>query len=372
MAPAAALSTRSTPPTTGALLAEQHGTPTIARMRETAGSAIEGGIDFLLAGQGDDGMWRDFLTAAGQASTWPTGYIGNCLQLAGADRNALERTADALVPLQQSDGGWGYNEETPSDADSTSWALLFLARMGGRDRACRRAGLCLARHQRRHSGGVATYAEPGPIRRYMDLGRWVPFRGWCRPHIEVSAVAGRAHCALASDVSHARAGAAWRYVHSRQNADGSWNSYWWTSPHFATQQAVELALSMRDLDPVRRAAAWTLRGQGHDGGWGAPGDVPTSAFATALSLSVLVSAGLDDWRPVARAIDALVRLQQEDGGWPSHPTLRIPFPADPSTAGDDRWRLVRFAPGIVVQDQHRTFTSATCVAALARAKHATG
>ena len=341
-------------------------------MHERVRAAIASGIDFLLAGQGGDGLWRDFLTPAGEASTWPSAYIGNALQLVGADRGAVERAADALALCQQPDGGWGYNEGTPSDADSTSWAVLFLTRMQRCDGACHRAGTCLARHQRWLSGGVATYAEPGPIRRYMGLGRWVPFRGWCHPHIEVSAVAGRAYCALASDVSCARAGGAWRYVRLRQNADGSWDSYWWNSPHFATQQAVALALSMRDLDPVRRAAAWTLRGQRHDGGWGVPGEAVASSFATALSLSVLAVSGLDDRQLIAGGIDALLRQQQADGGWPSRPALRIPLPADRSPAGDDRWRLIRFGAGIVVQDQHRTFTSATCVAALAHSLRAIG
>ena len=204
--------------------------------------------------------------------------------------------------------------------------------MPGHDSACHRAYTCLARHQRL-SGGVATYAESEPIRQYMGLGRWVPFRGWCRPQIEVSAAAGRALCALRSDVARASADAAWRYVKSRQNGDGSWNSYWWISPHFATQQAVTLALSMRDPDPVRSAAAWVFNGQHHDGGWGLPGESEISSFATALSLSVLAVSGLDYRRPIAGGIDALVCLQQADGGWPSHPALRISPTCRPKSRG---------------------------------------
>ncbi|MET8545639.1 hypothetical protein ABZW03_34135, partial [Kitasatospora sp. NPDC004799] len=236
------------------------------------------------------------------------------------------------------------------------------------------------------SGGVATYAEPGPIRRYMELDRRMPFRGWCRPQTEVSAAAGLANLAVAADPSRlpadrlhadrlhagAQAGAhaAWRYVRRRQRADGSWDSYWWTSPHFATRQAVALALGVGDLAPVRRAAAWALRGQRHDGTWGAPG-AAASPFATALSLLVLTDAGLGDDRPIIRGTEALVRLQQADGTWPSHPVLRIPLPADRSTSGDGRWRPIRFDTGITVPDQHRLFTSATCLAALARALRVT-
>lgn len=332
--------------------------------------ALDGGVGFLVSRQGMDGLWRDFFTPAGEASTWPSAYIGAALQIAAADPDALERAADALVRRQQPDGGWGYNEATPSDADSTSWAVLFLTGLQHRPQfqdACRHAGAFLNRHQRR-TGGVATYAEPASIRQYMGLPNWMPFWGWCRPQIEVSAAAGRAQYALSTKAPLASSVAAWRYVRSRQKSDGSWDSYWWTSPHVATQQSVAFALVMHDQDPIRRAVAWALRGQRRDGGWETPGWTTASALATALSLSVLAAAEVVDRRSVCRGIDALIRIQQDDGGWPSRPELRIPLPVDRGPARDDRWRPIRFDAGMVVADQHRTFTSATCVAALAEAQ----
>jgi len=44
--------------------------------------ALAGGVEFLLAQQGRDGLWRDFETLAGEASDWPTGFVG--AQLVGA------------------------------------------------------------------------------------------------------------------------------------------------------------------------------------------------------------------------------------------------------------------------------------------------
>jgi squalene-hopene/tetraprenyl-beta-curcumene cyclase len=335
---------------------------TVVGAGDPVGDAIEGGAEFLRSRQGDDGLWCDFRTPAGEASTWPTAYIGYALGLAGADGPALQRAGDALALRQHVDGGWGYNEHTPVDADSTSWAALFLARLGDRDDSCRRAASCLVQHQKR-GGGVATYAHPGPIRRYTGMPSWVPFRGWCQPHLEVSAAAGLAFAELPLAGFSRSAGAAWRFVRSRQVADGSWRSYWWTSPHVATRLAVALAAHMRDRDAVRRAAVWTRAGQQTDGGWCAAGS-ETSAFATALSVSVLVRCELDRG-PIAGGVAALLRLQRPDGSWPSHPILRIPVPPDRRTAGDDRWHPFEFQPGIVVDDQHRTFTTATCLVALA-------
>lgn len=318
-------------------------------MSTTPPVALERGTRFLLAMQGGDGLWRDFLTPAGEASEWPTAFVAAALHAAGAEARALERAAGSLVANQNDDGGWGYNEDVPSDADSTACVLLFLALMGREDAACRRAASCLIRHQHAESGGIATYSEAGPIRRYMGVGRWMRFGGWCRPHTEVTATAGRALAALGLS----EADAAWRYVRSQQRADGSWSAYWWTSPHYTTLQAVELALSLGDHGPVGRAAEWAIRGQADDG-----------AFATALSLSLLLAAGASG-QPVERAISRLVTLQDADGGWPSDPIMRIPLPGDVDPDRRRRFRLL--GSGLVVRDQHRTFTSAACVAALARA-----
>ncbi len=241
----------------------------------------------------------------------------------------------------------------PTDADSTACVLLFLALTGRRGGASRRAASCLVSHQR-PSGGVATYRESGPIRRFTGVGRWMRFDGWCSPHLEVTATAGRALATLAPDGRSAGARAAWRYVRSRQRDDGSWGSYWWTSPHYATEQAVELAALLDDREPVERGARWATRGLDRGA---------ASAFATALSLSVLVHAGADE-RETEAAIERLAALQDDDGGWPSEPIMRIPYPGD---VDPDRPRRRGFR-GLLVADQHRTFTSATCVAALTRAR----
>jgi Squalene-hopene cyclase C-terminal domain/Prenyltransferase and squalene oxidase repeat len=283
------------------------------------------------------------------------------------EREALERAADALVETQQGDGGWGYHAGVPTDADSTACALLFLAALGDRDPSCiRRAASCLASHQDEETGGLATYREPEPIRSFMGLGSEFDLSGWCAGHVEVTAAAGRAFAAVSATTPSGEAEAAWRYVSARQRADGSWASYWWTTHHYPTLQAVALALDLGDRAAVARAAQWALREQDQDGGWPAPG-VATSAFATALSLSVLLRAG-ESGPPVDRATERLLALQDIDGGWPSHPIMRIPPPGLAEPDCHDDWRLDGLGTGVVVRDQHRLFTTAACVGALALAR----
>lgn len=335
-----------------------------------ASLALESGMRFLLAKQGRDGLWRDFLTPAGEASQWPTGFIAAALHLGGGEASALERAAATLVATQHVDGGWGYSENVPTDADSTACVMLLLTAIGHDRDAYESAAECLVKHQDGQDGGVATYSEPGPIRAFMGVGRWMRFDGWCSPHTEVAAMAGRALAAVPAVTYRAAADAAWRYVRARQREDGSWSSYWWTSPHYTTLQAVQLATVMGDHVAVARAAEWATRAQAGDGAWNAPG-ATTSAFTTALSLSILLSAG-DSGPQVERGVLRLAALQDDDGSWPSHPIMRIPLPRDVDPDRPRGLRLGRAGRGFVVADQHRTFTTATCVAALAQAQAAIG
>jgi hypothetical protein len=97
-----------------------------------------------------------------------------------------------LIRDQHRDGGWGYHRHVPSDADSTAWALLFLAAAGPSRRVTEQAGSCLRRHQDPQSGGVSTYAAPEPIRRYMGVDSHADVEGWRTHDLAVTATAGRA------------------------------------------------------------------------------------------------------------------------------------------------------------------------------------
>jgi squalene cyclase len=327
--------------------------------------ALACGVSFLLAAQGRDGLWRDFETLAGEASDWPTGFIGTQLLDAGVRGGPIDTAADALVERQQRDGGWGYHRDVPSDADSTACALSFLAATGRGRQAMERAGRCLRRHQDMRSGGVATYSDPEPIRRYLAVGRRSDLRGWCARHLEVTATAGRAFAAVPSSYFLAEANLAWRYVRPRQAADGGWSSYWWVGRHYPTLQAVALGSALGDPRPAARAAGWALSEQLPSGAWGAPRAEP-SAFATALSLAVLLRAG-GHREAVKRGLLELVGLQQDDGGWPAHASMRIPPPHVAEPDGYESWRVDALGTGVVVRDHHRLFTTSACVSTLAAA-----
>jgi squalene cyclase len=325
--------------------------------------ALAGGVGFLLAHQGQDGLWHDFETLAGEASDWPTGFIGAQLLDAGVLGTPIEAAAEALLERQHRDGGWGYHRDVPSDADSTACVLIFLAAAGQAYQAMERAGRCLQRHQDPRTGGLATYADPEPIRRYMGVGRRVDLRGWCTHHLEVTATAGRAFAAVPEGRFRSEADLAWAYVERRQATDGGWGSYWWVGRHYPTLQAVALGCALGEPEPAARAARWALSRQQPGGAWGEPG-AERSAFASALALAVMLRGGVQG-DAVIRGLRELVSLQHDDGGWSGHAWMRIPPPHVAEPDGHQSWHVDGLGTSVVVRDQHRLFTTSACVSTLA-------
>jgi energy-coupling factor transport system substrate-specific component len=94
-------------------------------------------------------------TFQGQVNLTAFGILA--LRAAGTSRSQLARSAAWLRDAQNGDGGWGFQPEAGSDADSTGAALQGLAAAGARGRATRRGVAFLRRIQ----GGDGGYALAG-------------------------------------------------------------------------------------------------------------------------------------------------------------------------------------------------------------------
>src|SRR5262249_31129750 len=145
--------------------------------------------------------------------------------------------------------GWGWNFLQPADADSTLWALRLADRLGVLDSERARAGLrFLQRHI--HADGLSTYVADH--HRTWSNGAVVN-PGWFEVHDCVTAAA-----AGFPQIGNVPLGA----LRARQRDDGSWRSYWWQSPAYATAHAAD-ALSQHgapdDRARIARAVAWARR-----------------------------------------------------------------------------------------------------------------
>jgi squalene cyclase len=312
----------------------------VSGLAVVAHSAARSSAAFLLSRQSREGCWTDWDLPPGPSDQWTTAYIGCRLAAAPgplASSSAPARSAAAawLVEHEFPGGGWGYSDVVGADADSTAWALLFLARQAA---PIGRSSYEFLASFQQLDGGFSTYGA--------DAG----LGSWCRPQVEVTALAARALlCAgikeqewLAADKAAVDMAVrrALRYLACHERPDGTWGSFWWASPLYATAAVLSL---VRDTCAVAESEVI---------GKGLANVVPGNAFEQALLLECLVGAGEFGGGGISVMLDALLGTQLDDGSWPSAPILRL---ADRDAC----------APaGPLFADQNRLFTTATVLGAL--------
>ncbi|MDQ1733894.1 MAG: hypothetical protein QOH56_145 [Pseudonocardiales bacterium] len=320
--------------------------------------AIESCIGFLRHHQSADGSWSDWDLSPGASDSWTTAYLG--CQLVAVTAPWRERTvpctrsaAGWLKSHELETGGWGYNPRVGADADSTALAIRLQSLEGAPIRA---ASWRRLREFQQPDGGFATYsADDG-------LGSWGASTA------DVSASAGYAllganekadaqtddHADWDTD-NHADGdtGSALArtvgYLMTQRRPDGLWNSFWWSSPLYATRAALALLVAVRGRLDLTRTRHTLLGVQARN------------AFDGALLLDCLelLTTGGPRCTTVASLAETLIATQLSDGSWTSVPVLRL-------TDRDCLRPWDRLQAGPLYADPQRLFTSATVVAALSR------
>jgi squalene cyclase len=333
--------------------------------------ALEAATRFIEASVNPDGFWSDFLTLAGESLYWVTGYVG-CALAGGAasgdeaKKRLLARAGSGILERQGDDGGWGYGPGVPSDADSTSWCLLFLARLGTQGAESReRAVGFLRTHQNPVDGGFRTYAKPSEVGRYMMLDASVSFEGWSSSQMCVTPVAARAILCAGSTVG---VDEALGYVRRGQTAEGYWEPYWWSERLYSTVNCMALLKARGDADDARRVSSaqeWIAKTQLDSGAWSDSQTAGGIPFSTALALRGLaVDPRADFSESVKKGVQWLLTDQLADGSWNSHHILRIPHPSTKEPWKQQLWARDGKAINAVIRDHRRLYTTATALAAL--------
>ena len=122
--------------------------------------------------------------------------------------------------------------------------------------------------------------------------------------------------------------AAYRYLRSEQEDNGSWFGRWGVNYIYgigAALPALETIGEDMRQPYVRRAVQWLLDHQNDDGGWGEScasyvdpdlhGVGPSTASQTAWALLALIAAGDADHPATHRGVAYLLQTQQPDGHW---------------------------------------------------------
>jgi hypothetical protein len=291
-------------------------------------SALARGLRWLVDSR-HDSHWADYELPVGRSNRWVTAYV--LCQLAhvppSLSTSALRRSvAETLIWLEGArtrHGGWGYNDRTSDDADSTGLSVLALR---AHERPVPSGALGVLRRCVHEDGGVSTY-PPGSV----------PGGSWTMPVADVTTTAA---LALEGDIDPTV------WLESQQLSSGLWTSFWWTTSLYATVSAI----------------AWLSR---------ASNSKPDCLDTTRVALSRYVASGsferalLTTARSelhLCRSSDYASELcdeQHHDGSWGPAAFLRLTNPDCPNPADV-------IDGGRVFVDTDRVLTTSTSIGTLAR------
>lgn len=341
--------------------------------RQRLQSALSSAIAFLLTQHRNSG-WADFNTPVGRSNQWVKAYVARSLLNTPDALGVLESSAVELIKEQRRNGGWGYNQHVPADADSTAIVLDFLTgfeESGATPvvrkkytKSLRRAADFLCRHQL-HDGGIATYRNTLRLRLVMRAFK-VGFGGWTQSHTCVTAAAIKALQRL-DDRHYAvniRRGTDY-LQRSVDKSTGLWSGYWWQGPYYPSAMALPLVSEVQQDKQLLETLIQNIKSlQLASGAWGSGGT--GSVFMTALVLSMFEDLNEGNLPCVEKAWQWLFQSQNHDGSWPSSPIMRIPAPDECHPEDDMPWRIDGLGTGVLIGDHCRLFTTATVIDTLKR------
>jgi squalene-hopene/tetraprenyl-beta-curcumene cyclase len=334
---------------------------------EAVNAALCRAVTYLTSKRGQDGLWRDFRTLAGESSEWVTGYVCEALAETESAAPLVGLATRRLIARQRTNGGWGYNRQVPTDADSTAWTLLALSSVAGwRPSAAVRGTRFLIRHQHGDTGGISTYHESDQIHHYIK-SNYSAVTGWTLPHVCVTAASLLA-LSVHKHPDERVLSRASSYVLDAQDAEGSWTGYWWKGIAYPTAVATRALVASRAASPaLLRRVCDMLHDRAERGrSWADAPDIGESAFSIALASRTLLLCRPVPNGVVREAICYLLDTQLPNGSWQSEPIMRIPPPGTQTPALQHVWRVNAPGTGVVLSDINQIFVTATVVAALTR------
>lgn len=306
--------------------------------------------NFITNLQETDGSWSDFnLVSAGLSNLWATGYVLQCVSdlTLPFDLLARKRACEYLLGNRLEGGLWGWSTIWIADTDSTTNALLALHQNGYDIQK----ELSLWMTFQKVGGGFSTYNDPHYLASNLgyegvDYSR---VNGWTQTHNCVSAFAF--YMLSKIKVPNYQYQQLKQFLISRKDSCGTWNSYWWTSPIYATCYVIKgllLADKPYEKNLIEEGIKSLLKGQNQDGSFGDNYTI-SSPFYTGLVLDTLCTTR-DSYvsykNEIDNAFNWLKFAQMSDGSFTPTPSLQIPETGviDPSEI--KTWR----APGKKIRD----------------------
>lgn len=283
-------------------------------------TALDQAVSALVSRQQPDGSFQDFYLPPGASNGWITGFTSvaiddacSLIAISGA-RVAIQNAASFLLRRQR-ESGWGYNDLTATDADSSAFAIRAIKRA---EPAYQFPGAMLELY----------LDESGHAHTFLDQQK---MGAWAGRHADVTASVGLALHEIKAP-SHLQE-LLIKAVLKSINRQGIWDGYWWHLPYYSTWLNLFYLNRVQRLEPL---LAKTIRRQLCQ----LTGDLSVMDVAAFFGCLLEVAIVTGESTPVA-IIEHLLQLQQKDGRWPTSACLILP----------EQW--AKAVPDISLDEQRR-------------------
>ena len=320
-------------------------------------SSIQSALTYLENNINESFEWKDFLTSAGQSTSWTSAYVG--MQL--AEVNSCHPVLKSVIQHLISKNANSFNAAMIQDGDSSSFLVGLLQKS---DSIVDSQLLKIWLEFMNANGGWVTYRDSLALREKLDLPLYTSVEGWTNSHACVTAAAAY----ILSSIPSLRLDyeiTCLQLAGLLKNKN-RWSSYWWTSDVYATSFAIQALTCHQEFKVLCEAPAqWLAKEQDSRGYWPNPMTGESSAFYTALAVKALLMYDASSFEEsISQGVKWLLTNQTQDGSWQTNRILRIPATdvINPSTV--THWRKSSFGVNCLVDDHNRLFTTSTVVNAL--------
>lgn len=312
--------------------------------------------EFIYNQQDDDGSWSDMITNQGVSKVWATAFVAWNLSQNSSEKDPRINKAINYILQNRSVDLWGYNSNWLSDIDSSSNALLALffnnlLDINDLNTWC---------GWQKPNGSFSTYTTDERLKFYLG-NLFDDFSGWTYEHTCVSAFAYYILCIIDSSLP-ARKNLL-DFLLKNQEETGLWNSYWWTSPIFATAFIIKgLIIDSFETHEhtIEKAIDAMLRLKNDNHSFGCKHS-KESAFYTLLVLDTLCASEkvFNKYSQFAKLILKWVSENQlTDGSFHSSNILQVPSPDEKKPWLVKEWKTNnQEGVNVVRNDFMRLFTT---------------
>ena len=255
---------------------------------------------FLVLHQKISGFWNDYCLEPGLSLSRTTAYVGFCLSISPMSRKYISAIKSAATALHRivSELGWGYNQNTSVDADSTSWALRFLARLDYFE------SLDPVSMLKRY------ICPNGAVKTFLDESK---FGRWSQPHEDVTPVLGLAliETGASSEIIQSVRCAVLDTWYRKEE----WSAFWWKDNVYAWAQNLNFLKVSVGIIPCIKKRSYL---------WVEEWDSDVNAFNISCLIYTIAILEMTSSDAFHKYFYRLLMPQNKDGSWPSSKVLLVP------------------------------------------------